>query len=274
MPRRVPRREHRDVAFVPLADSVLATGLDELIVCDESVLPGVRLPSCRNDRLLVQFTATGTRRMVFPGREIQCLPGGLLAVSPGCSWSSEVAGGLACHELSVILAGPWAVHLAADLAGQGGILLDRQPPTAVIAAHERLVRLGLQRPAGWDWGVLGAFGELAAHLAGLARSGAARPITERVGELVDRQPAEPWRLDRLAATLGMSLSVFTHAFRGETGEGPASWIRRRRMDHARRLLAMGSSPSEVARRLGFPSLAQFSRCFSTTIGMPPSAVGS
>lgn len=78
------------------------------------------------------------------------------------------------------------------------------------------------------------------------------------------------RAARLGALFHCSAREFDRRFRGETGEGTASWIRRRRMEHARRWLALGRSPSTIAEELGYAGLSQFSRAFKATVGVYPS----
>lgn len=267
---RVPRREHRSVAFPPVGGTCLAGGLDRLILCDEAVLPGIRLPA---ESRLPMFLLTLRGQQVYQRAEqaIRCPPGSLLAMCGG-RWSAAIDGDRAHHALLVSGSGAWFSRLEIDLAASGGALLDPAPPAAVVAAMQTMVEQGVARPAGWDWAVLAAFGVVAGHVGQLNQRGGGSMV-ERLGRLVDGAPAEAWRLADAAKALGMGEASLIHRFRAETAEGPASWIRRRRMDHARRLLLAGQRPKDVAAALGFPDLARFSRCYRTTMGTWPSEVG-
>ncbi len=96
------------------------------------------------------------------------------------------------------------------------------------------------------------------------------PLSERVSALQDEAPERDWTLDEAARELGLSRSVLAHRFAEETGESPARFLRRRRCEHARQLLERGLSVREVAERLAFPDQFQFSRCYRTVMGVPPS----
>ncbi len=266
---RVPRREHRSVAFVPLAATCLEAGLSSLVICDEAVLPGVRLPK-EHRPITIMFSVRGQQTLQVEGRTVICDAGTFLAMSSGI-WSVSVDGKTAYHSLYVSGTGPWMTRIEHDLAAVDSVMLDVAPPAAVVTAMQGLIHFGLERPAGWDWAVLAAFSTVAGHISAVARRGGGSMV-ERLAHLIDSAPGEAWRLDAVATALGLTLATLNHGFRGETGEGPASWIRRRRMEHARRMLAHGQRPIAVAAALGFPDLAQFSRCFRTTIGSSPSAV--
>ena len=267
---RVPRREHRSVAFPPLAGTCLTAGLGSLVLCDEAVLPGVRLPS---EPRQAMFLLTVRGQQIYRGAErtIRCLPGSLVAMAGGSRWAAEVDGDRAHHALLVSGTGAWFSRMELDLAPAGGVLTDPAPPAAVVGAMQTMVAQGIARPAGWDWAVLAAFGQVASHVGSLSQRGGGT-MSDRLGRLVDGAPAEAWRLADAAKALAMGEASLIHHFRAETGEGPASWIRRRRMDHARRLLLAGQRPKDVAAALGFADLARFSRCYRTTMGVWPSAV--
>ena len=249
----------------------LAAGLGSLILCDEAVLPGVRLPEEPRQAMLL-LTLRGQQVYSGGGRTVRCLPGSLLAMAGGSRWAAEVDGDRAHHALLVSGTGAWFSRLELDLAASRGTLLDPAPPAAVVTAMQSMVAQGVARPAGWDWAVLAAFGVVASHVGSLSQRGGGSMV-DRVGRLVDDAPAEAWRLADAAKALGLGEASLIHRFRGETGEGPASWIRRRRMDHARRLLLAGQRPKDVAAALGFADLARFSRCYRTTMGTYPSEVG-
>ncbi len=266
---RVPRREHRSVAFPPVAGTCLAGGLTQLIVCDESVLPGVRMPEEQRQPMFM-LTIAGQETLALTGRIVVCRTGGLVAMAAG-RWSCTIDGPRPHHSLLLSGQGPWFSRLDLDLASAGGALSDPEPPAAVAAAMHAVVAQAVERPAGWDWAVLAGFGAIAAHVASLALRGGGTMV-ERLGRLVDGAPAESWRLAQAARALGLGVPSLIHGFRSETGEGPASWIRRRRMVHARRLLLSGRRPTDVAVTLGFPDLARFSRTYRTTMGSWPSAV--
>ena len=276
---RTPRREHREVAVVPLADTCLSPGITWMAVVDEAILPGVRFPSQRRTTMLsaptaglMRYFSPATTRPMEKG-EISFTPGALIAHGGGQEWSVAIDGPRTYASQYLLLTGPLATRLDQDLAELGGVMDDRSPPPLIRAVLQRVVRAGLDRPSGWDWQLLAGVAQIAGHIHEVCHRGGSSLI-ERVGRLIDTAPEEPWRLPRVAAAFGMGHSEFVHAFGHEVGEGPASWIRRRRMDHARQRLTLGERPTAVATALGFTTLGAFSRTFFATVGCRPTEYAS
>ena len=74
----------------------------------------------------------------------------------------------------------------------------------------------------------------------------------------------------LAQLCHMSLSTFTRRFRMLTGEPPAAYHRRLRLEKSRELLESGlCSVEQAAFALGFYDKAHFSRCFQAHFGARP-----
>ncbi len=261
---RVPRRIHREVAFPPLAGTPLAAGLTFLAVVDEALVPGVSFPLRVEPHLLLCHTLSGQAEIRGFETGHGHRPGRLLAIAPGMRYGNSVAGPSPWHARYALLGGPWAAQMAVS-----GVRSDDHPPLALITALDRLVRAGLEQSPGWAWSAITAIGTLALGMA-TTTPPPGGSLVEALGRLVDDDPAEPWRLARLGALFSCSAREFDRRFRGETGEGPASWIRRRRMLLARHWLTTGRSPSTVAEELGYAGLSQFSRAFKATVGVYPS----
>ncbi len=76
----------------------------------------------------------------------------------------------------------------------------------------------------------------------------------------------------LAREAGLSESHLTHQFRAYLDTSPKRWVRRRRINAARRLLtAEPHLPmADIAEQCGFTDAFQFSRAFSRHMGLAPS----
>jgi AraC-like DNA-binding protein len=79
-------------------------------------------------------------------------------------------------------------------------------------------------------------------------------------------------MSELCQALGVSASTLSHRFREIAGEAPATWVRRRRLEVARRMLQQGLSVVQVSERLGFANPFHFSRAFKSFAGVPPSNI--
>ena len=86
---------------------------------------------------------------------------------------------------------------------------------------------------------------------------------------LERRLVEPWTVDRLAQAVGVSREHLTRAFIARAGMPPATWLRRRRMVMAARLLRGGTAVAEIGRACGFPDPAHFARIFKQHTGLNP-----
>lgn len=97
-------------------------------------------------------------------------------------------------------------------------------------------------------------------------------VTRRVREYVDAHLDEHIGLEVLAATAGLSVHHFAHAFRQSVGEPPHSYVLRRRIERAREMLTATDEPlSQIALAVGFSDHSHFARQFRRLVGVTPSA---
>ncbi len=101
-------------------------------------------------------------------------------------------------------------------------------------------------------------------LAALADAQLARPLNEMHG-----RPADPWTIETLARSAGMSRSSFASKFRATVGETPLDYLTRLRMDRARALIRDGVAIAEVANQVGYDSAISFTRAFGRVTGTTP-----
>ncbi|WP_323122902.1 AraC family transcriptional regulator [Burkholderia alba] len=88
-----------------------------------------------------------------------------------------------------------------------------------------------------------------------------------------RDPGRNWTVAELAAEMGHSRSVFAERFLAATGMTPVRYLTELRMRLAAQWIARDREPIEtVAYRLGYGSLAAFSRAFKRVVGQSPGAV--
>lgn len=87
-----------------------------------------------------------------------------------------------------------------------------------------------------------------------------------------REPGRNWTVAELAAQMDSSRSVFAERFLAVTGMTPVRYLTELRMRLAAQWIARDREPIEsVAYRLGYGSIAAFSRAFKRTVGYPPGA---
>ncbi len=92
----------------------------------------------------------------------------------------------------------------------------------------------------------------------------------RVLRHVHAEYAQPLGVEVLARKAGMSVAAFHHYFKLVTASPPLQYLKRIRLDQARRLMAHdGFNASTAAKAVGYESPSQFSREFKRLFGMTP-----
>jgi len=82
---------------------------------------------------------------------------------------------------------------------------------------------------------------------------------------------EPLRVSALAAKAGMSSTHFARSFKKMVGTSPIDWLRRERVNQAKRqLIETQSSIKQIAEAIGYSDQFFFSRDFKHLTGMNPS----
>ena len=92
----------------------------------------------------------------------------------------------------------------------------------------------------------------------------------RVLKHIHAEYARPLGAEDMARRAGMSVSAFHHHFKLVTASSPLQYLKRIRLDQARRLMAHdGYNAGTAARAVGYESPSQFSREFKRLFGVTP-----
>lgn len=97
-------------------------------------------------------------------------------------------------------------------------------------------------------------------------------VTTDIPAMMEANYTNPVSVSDLAYLSGRSLSSFKRDFFSIYQMPPAQWIRERRLQKAKELLAAALPVHEVCYSLGFENTAHFSRLFKSFHGVVPSAV--
>ncbi|MCP3983252.1 MAG: helix-turn-helix domain-containing protein, partial [bacterium] len=107
--------------------------------------------------------------------------------------------------------------------------------------------------------------------AALRQPTAEHPGIRDVQADVTENPGKDHRVPVMARRAGMSTRHFVRVFTQETGEPPAHYVQRVRVERARQLLEReGLGIEEVATTCGFGSAETMRRRFQQSLGVPPS----
>ena len=98
-----------------------------------------------------------------------------------------------------------------------------------------------------------------------------QPAPTNIPEIMEKNLMNPVSIEDLAYLSGRSLSSFKRHFKEIYNMPPAQWMREKRLDKARELLANSSlSVTEICTFTGFENFSHFSRAFKKRFGYPPS----
>jgi len=106
---------------------------------------------------------------------------------------------------------------------------------------------------------------------GQVERGARREAVETVRRMLDRDPAAPYTLDRLAGVAGLSRFQLHRAFREQLGLSARAYLAERRLQLARRLMREGEPIADAAVAAGFADQSHLTRCFQKRFGETPGA---
>jgi AraC-like DNA-binding protein len=91
----------------------------------------------------------------------------------------------------------------------------------------------------------------------------------RVRDHLDGDIAADPGLDDLAVLAGLNRAHLVRVFRRATGTTPHAYLIDRRVRAARRLLARGEAPAEVAAACGFCDQSHLNRAFKARLAVTP-----
>lgn len=93
---------------------------------------------------------------------------------------------------------------------------------------------------------------------------------QRLDRFIDQHLENPIRTPQLAAILNLSVSHFSHAFKQTVGVAPLTYVARRRIESAQRvMLESAFSLTDIALGHGFCDQSHFSRTFRRETGLSP-----
>jgi AraC family transcriptional regulator, arabinose operon regulatory protein len=158
-------------------------------------------------------------------------------------------------------------------------VFSKIPVDSLRREFRRILRLMIRRPLVLDATLNAAVSEILAMLfenrqaEPLESFGGLPEIAADVREALTKMalyPDRPWRVAELAQSCGLSEPHFYRKFKQATGSTPIDWLRRERINHARRRLLESNDPiKQVAEQVGYNDAFFFSRDFKRYTGVAP-----
>ena len=211
-------------------------------------------------------------------------PGSLLLGTPGQAYECghDHASGDRCVAFHFSPA--LFERIAADAGvtrGERSFRTSRVPPASGLAKHVARASVGLVRnqsggdDIAWEetaYGIAAAAIRVSSQttpVAGDMSPSTFARVTDSV-RMIDRDPAAPWTLSRLAESARLSPYHYLRTFTRLTGVTPHQFVLRTRLRSAAiRLVADDAKVIEIALDSGFNDVSNFNRAFREEIGVAP-----
>ena len=212
-------------------------------------------------------------------RELELLPGHVLAVPPGTVHAMVERPSARHHFLYAAfdLEGVAQRHPALRAAWRGAPPLHTSDGRVLDAPFRRLVReLAHDLPLA-EVGVATALDALVLEATRLLHApggrvhlSAVHPAVARARSLLDDRCTDRWTVPDLAREVGLSAGHLAEVFTREVGVPPHRYLVERRVERATELLAGTDLPlTAIAHELGFASSSHFSRVFRSLVRVTP-----
>jgi AraC-like DNA-binding protein len=234
-----------------------------------------------HDDMLIGYTEQGVQRFQCHRSLHTSVPGRAILIEPGALHDGHAPDASGFTYAMLYLPQAWVERAARrlDIAGLGGVeaafghtlvddrnLVDaiRQAFMAIYGDEGRLAR---------DQTLDRLLTQLAGHLREAPITGelAASPAVARVRDLLHEQMDGNLGLDELADLAGIDRFRLTRLFQRAFGTSPHAYLVRLRLRAARRLLAIGRTPAQVAAEVGFADQSHLGRWFRRAYRMTPAA---
>ncbi len=208
---------------------------------------------------------SGRISVTAEGRTFFSEPGSLTFIPRGCGYTTQV---LEPGKMRIL-------HF--DIPPDGVDFSEKplvaRPPSPLAFQNTFGNAIAHYAASGCDCAVMSAAYELLAEANRVFRHTAPPPPPRmiRAREYLDEHICDPsLRVGELAAGAGISEVYFRKEFQRCYGASPLSYIKKRRIDLAKRLLSTGLyTVTEVALQAGFDSISYFSAEFRRLVGTTP-----
>ncbi|MCC8402863.1 AraC family transcriptional regulator [Paraburkholderia sp. MMS20-SJTN17] len=234
-----------------------------------------------HDDMLVGYTEQGVQRFQCHRSLHTSVPGRAILIEPGALHDGHAPEADGFTYAMLYLPQAWVEHAARrlELPGMAGVeaafcrtLVDDRALVAAIREAFVAIHGGegrLARDQSLDRLLL----QLGAQPRGAPPTGGpvASPAIARVRDLLHARMDGNLGLDELAEAAGIDRFRLTRLFQRAFGASPHAYLVRLRLRAARRLLASGHTPAQVAAEVGFADQSHLGRWFRRAYRMTPAA---
>ncbi len=200
--------------------------------------------------------------------QVEAGQGDVIAVSPNEIHDGAPIGASRCWDMIFVEPTTVARMAGTQAAGRELGFAARSAPSLLTHLEHALVALRAGEEAVAEEALTTLFSDVLLKKRPAGDRGPSRATTLVLERIRDRPDAPP-SLDEVAGLMGMHRTGALRRFRREVGATPHDYAMQMRLRLARRALAAGSTPAEVALDLGFADQSHLTRSFVRQFGLPP-----
>ncbi|WP_233887375.1 AraC family transcriptional regulator [Paraburkholderia flagellata] len=231
-----------------------------------------------HDDMLIGYTEQGVQRFQCRRSLHTSVPGRAILIEPGALHDGHAPEPGGFTYAMLYLPQPWVERAARrlNIAGLAGVeaafgqtLVDDPRLTDAIR-RAFLALYGEEGRLARDEALDRLLEHLGGHLLDKASAAApAPPALARVRDLLHEHMGANIGLDELVDSSGIDRFRLTRLFQREFGTSPHAYLVRLRLRAARKLLAAGRTPAQVAAEVGFADQSHLGRWFRRAYRMTP-----
>jgi AraC family transcriptional regulator of arabinose operon len=281
----MPKRTSKTAATPPAHDPWDALTLSIVHANRYPCLPQWNIPLHTLTYTGLALCTHGRGWLEVNGQRFELKPGALTILLPGQNFAAghDPAKPVTLLSIGAHMAAPGTTNPLAPLDPPARITFTPREARALAPLFNDVIHAFQHRSIYNALAARGAFMRLIAHTLALVpslpagrvnRIARVAPLADErvrvVCALIESRMGEPLTLADLAASAHLTPPHFSLLFRNATGLSPMDYLRRRRIDRAKSLLAQPRSKVEtVSHDVGFADPYHFSRVFRRIVGVPP-----
>jgi AraC-like DNA-binding protein len=233
-----------------------------------------------HEEYVVNTLLDGVQSYRYRGSAYRAGCGSLVLVNPGAVHTAQAGTAHGWSYLGFHVSAEFMRGLACELSGRSAVepffreTVALDPELGLRLARLHRVLLGSEDRLLRESSLYEVFGDvLRRHMqtAELREDAGCPAGLARVRALLADRLADNLSLQELALEAGLSPYHMNRMFRQAFGLPPIAWRNQLRVVAARKLLAQGLGPAEVALRVGFADQAHLTRAFRRALGITPAA---
>lgn len=200
--------------------------------------------------------------------QVEAGPGDVIAVSPDEIHDGAPIGGVRTWEMIFVEPATVESMVGKHAANQELGFAVRRAPSLQEHLEHALRAFQDRESAAAEEALTALLSEVLTQSRRVGDCGPSR-ATALVMDRIRDKPEAPPSLDEVAKLMGMHRTGALRRFRREVGATPHDYAMQIRLRLARRALAEGATPVDVAADLGFADQSHLTRAFARQFGLPP-----